>query len=268
MANLWLGYTNRVDEATLAGATSPVATLPRTNMQDRQLAKVCKWSATSVTLDVTFTANRKIRAVALVGNNLGAASTWSMTASTSSLGATDVYSSGSQNVWSMSFDADLIEQPTGISQYMTCHFISAVKNARYWRLSLTQAVGSDVQIGRLWMGNGITPVYNASFGLQDAFVDYSTVETADSGAAFVYERKRQRRVRFVLDWLDQSSEFPYFYELLRRQGTVGEVLYVPDTASAAETQRVGFLGTLRELSPAEYPKVNARRLGFEMVEWL
>jgi hypothetical protein len=51
-------------------------------------------------------------------------------------------------------------------------------------------------------------------------------------------------------------------------GTLDEVLYVPDPADAAHSQRYGFLGHLRQLSPIEYPFVLKRSIAFELGEKL
>lgn len=280
MGNLFLGFKNRLDGATLTGGTWS-ASLPRANLQNRYLWKVARTTANSLTLDIDFGAAKSVRAVAIMNHNLSSAATWTIYGGTTS-GASNVYNGNSTNCWQMTFDGDLIETTesnwwngTATNQYVRHPYICAqvfsqAYSARYWRLAILDGANADAyfQAGRIWIGNGIVPTYNASYGLQDGWEDLSTVVESDDGNVFAYPRRRRRVSKFALDWLTQSTEFPQVYEMIRARGSWDEVLYLPDTASAAENQRCGMLGHLRTLSPIVYPYPSTRSVGLEISELL
>ena len=73
--------------------------------------------------------------------------------------------------------------------------------------------------------------------------------------------RRRRWAKFELGHIGQSDEAPTVHEMLRRLGTAGEVLYLPNTSNWQDCQRYGFVGRLRELSPIEYPITRPAPLG-------
>lgn len=149
--------------------------------------------------------------------------------------------------WSMAFETGLVAAWRGV---LIIDFIVAY-----------------VQIGRMFVGSGFSPDYNAAPGLQDAWSDLSAVEFSDSGAMFANARRRRRSVSFVLRALSHD-ESAIIHEMQRRLGTFGEVLYLPDPADYATSQRYGFIGRLRELSPIEYPWPRIRSAPFAIEELL
>jgi hypothetical protein len=282
VGNLFLGFKNRLDGATLSGGTWN-ATLPRSNLQTRPLWKVARTATatSSLNLDIDFGSAKNVRAIAIMNHNLPSGATWTVYGGTTS-GGSQVYNGASLNCWQMTFDSDLIEftdsnwwDGTTSNQYVRHPRIvsivfSQAYSARYWRIAIANATTTEtyLQFGRIWIGNGIVPTYNASYGLSDAWEDLSTVVESDDGATFAYPRRRRRVARFSLDWLTQSSEYAVIHEMQRARGTWDEVLYLPDSADAALNQRSGFLGRMRTLSPIEYPYPSTRSAGFELAELL
>ena len=122
-----------------------------------------------------------------------------------------------------------------------------------------------MQIGRLFVGGGIIPAYNMSYGVREGWRDRTQVFEARSGAEFFDEQAPFRVAEFSLDWLT-NLEFQRFYEMQRLLGISGEVFWLPDSEDAAVQQRQGFLGRLEELSLIEYPHVNTRRKAFRIKE--
>jgi len=66
--------------------------------------------------------------------------------------------------------------------------------------------------------------------------------------------------------LTAGAEFQAVFEMQRRQGISGEVLFLPEPASVAECQRRGFIGRMTELSAIEYPYYRHRGAGFAIKE--
>lgn len=72
MANIFLAWQNRADEATLSGG-SWLSSLPITNMQDRQIQKVARTSSAALTatqFDIDLGQPRPIGVVSLVNHNI------------------------------------------------------------------------------------------------------------------------------------------------------------------------------------------------------
>lgn len=282
MSNLILGWPNRIDDATLTGG-SWRAGLTLANLQNRRMSSVAR-STTDATADTKFLADlgqsRSLRVAALVNHNLSLDATWRIKLGTTS-GASDVYDSGWQGCWAMVFDSEMLEWEAdnwwaGIAddEYVRHPFavvwpFDAYYSARYVTIEIDDTTNPDgyVQVARPFIGGGLQPAHNASYGLAEQWVDQSGIEEAQSGAEVFEVRQRYRLARFALDWM-ANEDFKRAFELQRRQGMTGEVLYVPDPADLDACQRRGFLARMRELSPIEYPYTSTRSAAFELKELL
>jgi len=80
-------------------------------------------------------------------------------------------------------------------------------------------------------------------------------------------RRRPRTVDFNFPVLS-PDEGDHLDEMMAEVGTTEDVLYVPDPADAAKSQRYGFLGTLRELTPLEYPFFDKRAMPLRLEQKL
>lgn len=282
MANVYIGWPNRVAEATLTGG-SWESSLPRSNLATERRTQVARTTddalaSTKVLLDLGQA--RSLRGLAAINHNCSSAALWRITLGTTS-GGSEVYSSGWINVWQMAFDGDLIEWEQagwweGITDdeylrapYAAVHVMSQFYSARYATIEFDDTANADgyLQIGRLFIGGGLVPTYNYSYDAADGWEDPSTVERGDAGGEFAVVRPKLRTARFSLDWLT-PAEAEYVHEMHRRVGTTGDVLYVPDATDADTAQRYGFVGRLRALSPITYPHARTRANAFEVVEKL
>jgi hypothetical protein len=145
---------------------------------------------------------------------------------------------------------------------------SAQISARYVQIDFDDQANAAgyVEFGRLFVAGAIQPTYNASYGLQDGWWDgLSSKNYAKGGAAFVTKRRRLRTVAFGLEWLSQA-EADEVSELQMQVGVTDEVLYTPDPADAAKTQRYGYVGEIEELDAIAYPMVDTRSVGFRIKE--
>lgn len=281
MANCLISYPNRVDEATITGG-SWEASLPLTNLQDRQLSLVARSTdalATSTIVRFAYSTTRAFRCFALVNHNLSEAAQWRVKVGTTAGGA-EVYDSSLIDCWQMAFDLGLMPWGTaGLWRHIdgdefVGHDRAIVHvapdgwyDAQHVEISITDTSNADgyVQIGRVFLGGGVQPAYNMSYGMSEGWVDRTEVQTTPGGAEYFQNKRPYRQATFSLDWLT-AAEFQRFYEMQRLLGISGEVFYVPDTADADAQQRQGFLGRLQELSAIEYPYVNTRKKAFRVKE--
>lgn len=173
------------------------------------------------------------------------------------------YDSGWVNALRLTFQGD--EPTTWGSKYNALAVFDAV-SARYGTIEINDTANAAgyIAIGRLFMGGGIQPARNMGReSLASGRVDRSTQVEAVSGTLYGSARARQRQEDFELRWLTQT-EADRIHEMQDEIGVLGEVVYVPDPADMAHSQRYGGLGLLRELSRIEYPFVNTRAVA---VRW-
>lgn len=281
MSNLFLGWPNRIDEAALSGGAW-LSGLPLANLKERALSKVCRSvnaSTGSTVIDLDLGQARSLRALALQNHNLSQAGSWRVKLG-SSAGASDIYSGSYQSAWSLSFDSgqlewggnnwwdgmvddDYIRHP-----YIAPMLLTTWYSARYVRIEISDAANPDgyIQMGRIFVGSGFVPALGARYGLSEGWEDLSRLDYTLSGALVADIGRRRRWAKFELGYIRQADEAPIVHEMLRRLGTAGEVLYLPNTSNWQDCQRYGFVGRLREMSAIEYPYVNARTIGLVIEE--
>lgn len=272
---------NRIDEATLSGGSWP--TLMLTNLQDRRLSRVARSASVleaATLIDIDLGSVRALRAVALINHNLTADATWRVTVG-SSAGGADVYDTGWQGAWAMTFDSEMIEWEAdnwwgGIADsdylrhpWIVCAPMFAYYSGRYVRIEISDTANPDsyVQIGRVFVGGGFVPRYNANVNIAEGWNDGTTITTGPSGVEFIDEQRRSRFARFSLPRLE-LEDFKRVFELQRRLGIGSEVLFLPNTYSLQDAQRRGFLGRLRELNALESVTTNVRSVSFHIGETL
>lgn len=281
MANMLLGWPNRIDGSTLSGGGWTSLTNVQTK-DSNEWATSTDATTSNTQFDIDLgTTNYTLRAVSLHNHNLSVAAQWRITIGTSS-GASDVYDSGFISVWQVAFDNDLAEfestaywQELISNQNIKSSFsvISALGNAsysdRYVRIEIDDTGNSDgyITIGRVGVWGGIQPAVNASWGAQNNWEDISEISKSLAGELIYYKRRLFRTADITFDWLT-DAEAANVYELMRRQGQTGEVLFVYDPADMAKTQRYGFRGRLRRLSPLEKNYLSTNKNQFRLEELL
>ena len=89
-------------------------------------------------------------------------------------------------------------------------FASAV-TARYWRLTITDATLSTIDIGRLFLGPFIRPTVGSGPQYRIIPVDQSIVRRTESGRNLTYQKPILRRVQVQWDRrLDSDGTFDLF----------------------------------------------------------
>ena len=141
---------------------------------------------------------------------------------------------------------------------------------RYGTVEIEDTANGDgyVELGQLFVAGGFQPEHNAEYqGFGDGRTDLSSSVKSVGGQKYSTARRRPRTVDFNFPILTQA-EGDHLDEMMAEVGTTEDVLYVPDPADAAKSQRYGFLGTLRELTPLEYPFFDKRAMPLRLEQKL
>ena len=277
-----IGWPNRAPAAVLSGG-SWVAQLPLANLTRREpwlVARSTGLAGVATQFDADLGRLRNLRAFALGNHNLSLAARWRLQLGTAQ-GLADVYDSAWQAVWAMTFDGDLLEwesvsfwegavdDPAAYQgyPYAALHVLPDWANARWLRVLIDDAANPDgyVQLGQLFAGGGFQPRWSASYGLSDQWTDPSLLTASESNYMFGDVRRRRRSVKFSTEFLS-ATEGAIAHELQRRQGVWGQVLWVPYPDDQQQSQRYGYIGRMRELSPLEYPLFDTRSVAFAIDE--
>lgn len=266
MSNIILCWGNRADASTLSNG-SWNSSLPLTNLKDPNVRKVARTlnagpAATLFAADMGATYT--LRGLALANTNLSSAATVQVKAGTAAPDSSNnfatglVYDSTALNAKQLSFFGDI---PTDWGQQYPIIFpFATAVTARYVTVTIVDGSNPDgyVQIGRLFMANGIQPTVNPEYGLQDGRDELSTIVKARSGTLYAQKiTPRPRWVQFHLPYLSQA-EADIVHEMDAAIGLTDEVLYIPDPSNLPLTQRYGMLGLIHEMSALEYPQYNGR----------
>jgi len=286
MPNITLGWNNRTDSGTLSGG-SWLASLPLTNLQNRQVQKVARSSnattaATQFTIDLSQP--RAIGVVALVVHNIIVSGKVRITASDTAGFTVTPYNSGWLDVWpSGMVPQSLLEweddnfwlgtlSANARAGYQSpfIHLLPSSQNLRYWKVEIDDASNGDgyVQIGRLFMSSVWRPSGNYSYGAGLGYTDPTPIDTSLSGAEFFDVRSRYRVFNFELQYIETNEAYAYALELQRLSGNSGEVLVVPDASDAANQPYRAFVGRLLQMGEITQPQPTTFSARFQIKELL
>jgi hypothetical protein len=285
MANLFLGYPNRADEATLSGGLWQNS-LPLNNLQNRLLGQVARSADTALSSTqwaIDFGQDRPIRAVALASHNLTTVATCRISASALSDFSVLTYDSGAIDVWPAGiFDLSALEWED--DEYWDGRISAETREAypsifvhsppqtyaRYWRVEIADTANADgyIQVGRLFIGGGWQPIVNYDYGMSLSWESDTLVEGSIGGTEYFDHREPRRVFRCNLSWMDTAEAYQQAFELQRQAGIDKEVLLVADPDDTINGIRRNFLGRLRQLSPIEHPYYAAYSTNFEIQEIL
>jgi hypothetical protein len=146
-------------------------------------------------------------------------------------------------------------------------YLSSPPITKFFTLLLRDTGNADrMQIGRLFMATySLQPAVNASYGMQDGYVDFSTNTQAISGTRWCTPQQRAKSVALDLDALTEA-EGAKAHELVSSVGTCEEVYFMFDPADPAKAQRFGFLGQMQKLNPLKFPRMANRALAVELLQ--
>lgn len=272
MANITLGFPNRIGEATVSGGNY-FETMPLPNIQTRAFAQAARTvdrelASTQFVLD--FGRRRSLRILALVAHNLSLSARYVWEASNvadfSTLafsqafdawprlagGTWDIHALNwlSNNFWLGGYTQEDIEGQTPVSSQVLPQNVMA----QYWRCRVFDRTNKDgfIQIGRVFTSEVfLQPRINMKWGATLGYEDSTTVSTALNGAEFFDVREPIRILRFTLGYLSKEEGYAKALELTRRAGISGEVFVIFDPDDTTFAGQRNFIGRLRQLSPLE-----------------
>lgn len=287
MANLILGFPNRVDGATLSGGAW-VEAKPLDNLKDRLLSRVARTidvATGSTWFKLDFGRQRNIRIIALIAHNLSFSAKLRIRAANVADYSTTVYDLES-DVWGALVNADwnidelewendnywagtYTQEDFGGQTAVSSRILPESVNARYWRFDIkdTQNAAGFVDIGRLFIGDAfLHPRYNYAYGGSLGYETDTVVEKSLGGAEFFDPRESLRVMRFDLPLMSDEEGFSQALELTRRAGIHKEIFVVADPDDNAFGPQRNFLGRLRQLNPLEQAMYQLNSMSFEIKE--
>jgi hypothetical protein len=245
MANLFIAYNNRWDDATI-GATSELTTLPVANTQIEHLAQLFRTQAsvTAVTLTADFASSVALDVIAALGTNFTPGTTYRLTLSNVSTGAAEL------------LDTSTISASVVTGYPQVYHVLSSTISARYASLTLTcstptvtpSGTTNYLQIGRIFAGAKWTPAVNLQYGWTLGYVDPSRKTKSRGGQTYSDLMNKFRAIGFILDFATEADMYAAALEIDRLVGTTGDVLVMRDHQGVYRSQQAVY-GMLAELSP-------------------
>lgn len=281
-----IGYSNRIDTSTLSNG-SWLAGLPLGNIQSRILGKVARSTNAlnaSTKMDIDLGESKAIRIISVVNHNLSIDATYRIRGATDAGFTTVTYDSGTLDVYGTVYLPEDLEweiepwlwegtySDEEISGYTTnlVHILPTVNFPRYWRIEFfdTTNVAGYVQVGRVFLGNAWEPANDAEVGASIGWESTTTTTRALSGARYFQRKTPYRVTRFTLNVMSVDEAMARAFEIDKLMGIDGEVLYVFDSNDTLHALRRQYLGTLRQLSPIEFPHSNLLSKSYEIEELL
>lgn len=218
---------NDADAATLTASPAVVATLPVTNLQTSERARVARTTSTAdQDIKGTWSAAKVISAVALNRHNLSSSSTWRVRLYQDAAWTTLVYDSGAVTAVPPKALGDLEwgVDPLGASLFDDwSHAFSQMwfdpTVARSFIVTLSDAANADgyMEASRLFVGRYLQPSVNAEYGMRLGWQESTLQERTDGGTLRSDGVAPYRRLQFRLGWLS-TSDRPKFLEWARRDG--------------------------------------------------
>jgi hypothetical protein len=279
MSNVCLGWPNRASLATLSGG-SWVSLDNAKSRNTYDLARSTDTALASTKFNINLgTTNYSLGALTLHSHNLSQNALWRVSIGTTP-GASNVYNSGWVSVWSVIFDNDLNTFEAGAywpdvinDQNVRSHFsiISTFGDTKYANQYLTVEIDDTsnaagyIEVGCLGLWSVFQPAKNMTWGASHGWQSLDDVSFAMSGE-MLYEKRRAKRTANITFDLLTDSEGKTAYELTRRAGITGEVMYIPDPADLAYSQRYGFRGTLKTLGMLERSSIEVNKTEVQLLE--
>lgn len=287
MANIILGFPNRIDSATITGGAWAKG-LPVTNLQElvlSQVARTVDLTPASATFTLDLGNPRAIRILALINHTITLSGRLRMEASMRAdfadhaLDITvdawgglakvvwDIASLEweSSNYWLGGYTQEDVESQTAISS----HVLERAIVATHWRVTVIDPdnPAGYIQIGRVFVGDGfVDPQVNYDYGASLGYEDATGVDTALSGTEYFDVREPVRVMRIQLSRLSHDEGFAKALELTRRAGVHREIFVVADPDDGQFGAQRNFMGRLRQLSPLEQAVYAHTSMSFEIKE--
>lgn len=217
-----IAWENKADAATL-GTDSEIATLPGANVQQSHVAQ--KWytaaGVNSAYLIFDMLSSVACALLAMLGTNLSAAATVRVRASD-----VDPTVTGT-----LLLDTGVLAG--GVKEgYGAIYKAFASTAARYWRIDLSDASLTQLQVGRVFLGPSWAPASNQEYGWSVTSTDESLISESYGGQDYADIRPQRRLLEFELKWGSEAEMYGNAFALSRAQGISKDVLAIHDITSA------------------------------------
>lgn len=241
-----IAFPNLIDSASLGGGSwSPgLARLKTRATGDR--ARSTSLSTDATVIDVDLQAASSIVAVAIAGHNASASAQWSIRASTVDTGGGDALDTGAMSCWRLALRHRSLN---------VIHTLAEPITARYLRIAFSDTGNTDgaLELGRLFIGGGWIPAHGPHHsGFTPRPIDLTEMVELESGARQYNVRGRRRAHDVSFSYMTRTDGDTAF-DLQMAAGISGELLWSPFPGDQVQSQRYGFIGTFRELTPIEWP---------------
>lgn len=285
MANATIGHSNLADTISYSGG-SWAAGLPLTNLANRVQGIVAR--STNLLLASTqfvgdLTAQTLVQAIYLVAHNLSLTAKLRIRTSLVADFSVLVTDSGWFDAWppvyqteDLEWEADNWFEGTYTERERQGYnwtrgvLFADPEVVRYIKVEIDDA-GNDagyVQIGRLFVGEAWQFEFNMTYGASIGWETTTEVAEAVSGTEYFDKRTPRRAVSLTLARMTEGEAMSKAFEIMRRMGIDGEVLFLWDPDDTVHALRRQFLGTFRELSRIENPYLDRHRAAFAIKESL
>lgn len=266
MANALIGYSNKIDTATLSGGSWSTAS-PLDNLKSSVLSLLARSTdatTASTKFDADLGAAVSVGVVALVNTNATTAGQYRIRGSAVADFSTTVVDTG----WLDCYPAGVTE--AGLEGYTRAilHTFRSHYSARYWRIEFDDATNADgyVELGRVFVGPYWQPSFNMIQGASLSWIDRDEVGETDSGVEYFSERADARLMTFDLRALPEAEAMESAFELQRLSRISREVVFMFNPDDTAHRLRRSFLGRLRSRKPMAWNGYRRVDASFEIKE--
>ncbi len=251
-----IGYLNQFERSALR-AGSAVIGLDAANLADATIAT--PWQTAGVTTSwVEADAGAAVSwgVVGLFGGNLTAAATWAIKLGTAA-GASDVYSSG------------VLAAGAAPGYRQAVLVLPALYSARFLHIDLVDPTNPDgfLRVGGAFAGGYFQPLHNFAFGQQETMSDETKISTTRGGQEYPTVGPMRRRQDFTLPALTEAEKYNAVLEIERVAGIRGNVLWIPNPASAYLNKQAIF-GRIAVSSPVTRANLRYHSKAYTITERL
>lgn len=279
--NLMLGAPDRALDATASGGSyrSGYGAASMCDVRVTEVARTTDLTLASTQVILDLGAAYTFQAIAEINHNLPQDAQRALSFGTTS-GGSEVGSVAMEDVWAIPWSETGVEWnapnwwgaglDTGIygNPYICPKILSAPVTARYVKVEWDVRTSAEayLQVGRLVVCPVFQPRRGAVYGIDHGRVDGSTKTKLKAGGFAAEEARAPNRVTFSLPIIGTGAEEYRLRDILRRQRTVRDVLYISNPSDPLRMQMTSFLGTIDELRGARRISHDANSIDLSITE--
>lgn len=140
--------------------------------------------------------------------------------------------------------------------------------SRFWRVEIDDPdnLYGHIDVARFFLGEGISPSFNYSYGATLTFKNNVLSSSTLSGSLVHKRRVNPRQWQCSFEYLPDHEAFGDVYDFLRYVGFDREVFILPDSEEKAQLQARSFFGTISQLDPLAQVVIGRSSFGFGVEE--